>query len=124
MGLDRTVRFPIGSSPTWAAILHQLSRLGESPSIRLIDGLPAFPDESPADDWKELRIGTGTGMVTIRRSVEYLTCVVWGNADPALEGTWKKVIWACAAAGDGMIESPEGPISAEAFSMSAGLLTE
>jgi hypothetical protein len=124
MGLDRTVRFPFDGSPTWDAIRHQLSRLGETPSIRLIDDLPAFPDETPPVDWKEIRIGTAAGMVTIRRGLGYLTCVVWGNADAALEAVWHQVIWACATAGEGMIESPEGPVTAEVFSRSVGLSPE
>lgn len=121
MGLDRTVRFLFDGSPTWDAIQHQLSRFGEIPSIRLIDGLPAFPDETPPADWKEIRIGAVAGMVTIRRGLESLTCVVWGNADAALEATWNQVVWACAAAGKGMIDTPDGPIAAEVFSRSTGL---
>ncbi|MFO0821616.1 MAG: hypothetical protein U0792_00485 [Gemmataceae bacterium] len=85
----------------------------------MIDGLPAFPDETPAEDWKEVRVGTAAGMVTIRRAPRSLTCVIWGNADPALNAAWAKVIWACAAAGDGHIE-PELE-AAEEFAKSTGL---
>jgi hypothetical protein len=85
----------------------------------MIDGLPAFPDESPANDWKEVRVGTAAGMVTIRRTPTSLTCVIWGNADAALNAAWAKVVWACAAAGGGVIEPELG--TAEEFAKSAGL---
>ena len=124
MGLDLTIRFPIDETPTWDAIRHQLSRLGVNPSLRLIDGQPAFPDESPAGDWKELRIATEAGMVTIRRSPNSLTCVIWGNAGAALEAAWSAVIWACASAGNGLIDSSTGAISPDEFARSAGLSPE
>ena len=124
MGLDRTVRFPSDETPTWDAIRQQLSRLGISPSLRLIDGLPAFPDESPASDWKELRIGTEAGMVTIRRGTRSLNCVIWGNADAALEAAWLAVTWACASAGKGSVDSSNGAVPLDEFARSAGLSPE
>lgn len=124
MGLDRTIRFPFDETPSWDAIRRQLSRVGESPGLRLIDGLPAFPDESPAADWKELRIAMAAGMVTIRRSADSLSCIVWGNADRALEAVWNRVTWACAAAGDGLIDSPQGPVTAGDFARTSELSPE
>lgn len=115
MGLDRTVRFPTSAAPPWGAILAHLNRVGEPGTLRMIDGMPAFPDETPPDDWKELRVGTAAGMVTVRRGAGVLSCVVWGNADPALNAAWAKVIWACAAAGGGMVATASGPASAEEF---------
>jgi hypothetical protein len=120
MGLDRTIRFPIDETPSWEAIRSTLARIGASAALRMIDGLPALPDESPEASWKELRLGAGAGMVTIRRGTGTLACVIWGNADSELRLLWEKVIWACAKAGDGVIESPDGPISPEQFSQIAG----
>jgi hypothetical protein len=121
MGLDRTIRFPAAETPTWAAVKAQLARVGESAPLRMIDGMPAFPDEDPPADWKELRVGTAAGMVSIRRTPGTLTCVVWGNADPALSAAWAKVIWACAEAGGGAVETPEGPLPADEFAATAGV---
>jgi hypothetical protein len=121
MGLDRTIRFPGGQPPSWEAIRAQLARVGESAPLRMIDGMPAFPDETPDPAWRELRIGTAAGMVTIRRGTDFLTCVIWGNADAALAAAWNKVIWACAAASQGTIDSPAGPVSPAEFAQSAGL---
>jgi hypothetical protein len=124
MGLDRTIRFPTADTPEWEAIRANLLRVGESGQLRMIDGMPAFPDETPADEWKELRVGMAAGMVTIRRGSGFFSCVVWGNADPALNAAWARVIWACAAAGGGAIETSTGSLSAEEFARGAGLAPE
>jgi hypothetical protein len=121
MGLDRAIRFPTSDTPSWDAIRAQLGRVGDAATVRMIDGMPAFPDETPDPNWKELRVGTGAGMVTIRRGPGLLTCVVWGNADAALHAAWSKVIWACAAAGNGTIDTPTGPVSPDEFAHFAGI---
>lgn len=124
MGLDRTVRFPSGSVPSWDAVSDRLKRLGSPVALRMIDGLPAFPDESPEPGWRELRVGTAAGMVTLRAATGTLTCVVWGNATDALRRDWDAVCWACAAAGDGLVETPAGAVSADDFARAAGLRPE
>jgi hypothetical protein len=90
----------------------------------MIDGSPAFPDETPPADWKELRIGTAAGMVTVRRGDGVLNCVVWGNADSVLNLAWAKVIWACAAAGAGFVELAEGALLADQFASKVGISPE
>jgi hypothetical protein len=121
MGLERTIRFSSGELPTWDEIRAQLLRVGVDGTIRLIDGMPAFPDEAPEPGWRELRVGTAAGMVTIRRRPDSLTCVVWGNADSALTAAWHKFIWACAAVGAGTVETPTGSLPAAEFAASVGL---
>ena len=115
MGLDCTVRCPAGSVPAWDAIRGQLARLGEPAPLRMIDGLPAFPDESPEDGWRELRLGFPAGMVTLRSAADTLTCIIWSNADPALMGARDCVAWACAAAGQGLVATPAGEVTADEF---------
>lgn len=121
MGLDCTIRYLGGITPTWEGIQVQLLRVGEPGQLRMIDGLPAFPDEIPGADWKELRAATSAGMVTIRREPGILACVIWGTADPALETAWRKVIWACAAAAEGVVDLPSGSVSADEFAQSIGV---
>lgn len=122
MGLDRTIRFAAPQVPSWESIRDELDRIGIAAPLRMIDGLPAFPDETPDAAWKELRIGFPAGMVTLRRGPNHLSCVVWGNAEPPLKQAWDALCWACAAAGGGTLDFPEGPLSAEAFGHSVGLL--
>jgi hypothetical protein len=121
MGLDRTIRFPAGETPSWEAIRDQLRRVGEDPPVRMIDGLPAFPDEAPDPGWRELRLGTPAGMLTLRRAAGSLTCVIWGNADAALMAAQNRLCWACAVAGEGSIETPSGLVSAADFAASADI---
>lgn len=87
----------------------------------MIDGLPAFPDEEPPTDWRELRVGTDAGMVTIRREPARLRCVIWGNADPALASAWARVVWACAEACGGVVETESGELPADEFARASGL---
>lgn len=115
MGLDRTVRFPAGQPPAWGAIKTHLLRVGEPGTLRMIDGLPAFPDESPDSEWRELRVAAGGAMVTVRRAGDALTCVVWSNADAQLLAARDRVAWACAAAGAGLVETDRGAVSAAEF---------
>ena len=117
MGQDRTVQFSSGV-PSWDAIKGQLARVGEPAPLRMIDGLPAFPDESPADGWRELRVAVGGEMVTLRRSTDSITCVMWGTADAALLA---RVVWACAAAGGGQVVASPAPLSADEFAQHTGL---
>ncbi|MFO0803494.1 MAG: hypothetical protein U0791_10285 [Gemmataceae bacterium] len=98
MGQERTVQFS-GSPPEWDAIRTKLTERGITATIRMIDGLPAFPDENPEAGWKELRVGFASGMVTLRRGPSQLTCVVWGNANAALLASWEALAEVCAAAG-------------------------
>lgn len=124
MGLDRTVRFPIGIVPAWDGIRDRLLQIGRPVTLRMIDGVPAFPDETPGPGWRELRLGTAAGMVTLRSVASALTCVIWGNADSALLREWDAVCWACAAAGAGVVETPTGSFGADDFALEANLRPE
>jgi hypothetical protein len=59
--------------------------------MRMIDGQLAFPDETPPDDWKELRVSTPAGMITLRRDDEGISLVIWGNADEKLRTVWEQM---------------------------------
>jgi hypothetical protein len=107
--------------PAWDAIKDQLARLGELAPLRMIDGLPAFPDESPEAGWRELRVGFSAGMVTLRHGENSLSCVIWSNADAALLAARDRLAWACAAAGQGVVATATGEVSAEEFARQSGL---
>lgn len=114
MGIERVIRFPT-AAPGWPAVAAKLAEVGETPAVRMIDGLPAFPAEVPGSDWQELRVGLTGGMVTLRRSGADVRVVAWGTADPGLTRSWDRLSWAVAAAGDGELLLPDGPLSAAAF---------
>jgi hypothetical protein len=120
MGMDQTVTFA-GAPPAWQAIRAQLQQHGYAVQVRMVDGQLAFPDEEPPEGWRELRIGTPGGMITLRREADRITLVVWGNADVGLRQAWNALTWACAAAGGGQVQSDAGPLSAEAYRARAAL---
>ena len=97
MGLSRTISFN-QDEPTWDTVASRLKCLGEIPQLRMIDGLPAFPDETPPVDWRELRVTLSGGMVTIKRDVQAWTLVTWGTADPRLEEAQERLAQAVQSA--------------------------
>lgn len=82
MGVERIVRT---TGPTdWPTVAARLAVAGHPAVVRMIDGLPAFPDEVPEANWQELRLGLPGGMVTVRRIPGGVRLVTWGTDDPAL----------------------------------------
>ena len=120
MGMDQTILFP-GPAPSWSAISALLARHGFPVQLRMIDGELSFPDEQPPEAWRELRLGTPLGMVTVRRGADRVTLVTWGNADAGARQAWNALAWAFAAAGAGQVQSEAGTHSADEFRRSADL---
>lgn len=114
MGVQRLVTFPAGE-PDWPAVAARLAETGLVPVVQMIDGLPAFPDEQPADGWREVRLGFAAGMVTLTRTPAGWRCTVWGTDDPPLIHAQSVCVWAAAAAAAGLIHTDAGPLSADAF---------
>src|SRR5260370_25392047 len=115
MGMEQTVSFAGKAMPTWGAVSDLLTRRGFPVQTRMIDGQLAFPDEVPPHDWKELRLGTPQGMVTLRRQGDTVAFVTWGNADAALRQVWNGLTWAFAEARGGTGQSEHRPFDAEPF---------
>ncbi len=121
MGMTRAVSFPHGPPPEWEAVRARLASINTVPELRMIDGLPAYPDESLGHDWQEVRVSFGGSMVTLRRTKVGFECVAWGNADgPAVAG-WNSLAWACASAGGGLVSTPSGSLSPDDFARSVGI---
>jgi hypothetical protein len=121
MGMEQVIRFPEGAVPAWPVVQALLAERGFPVQTRMIDGELAFPDEVPPEDWREVRVGTAGGMVTVRREPGRLTCVTWGNADAGLRQAWNALAWAFAEAGGGQVESQSGPLAAEEYRRTADL---
>jgi hypothetical protein len=107
MGIERVVNLPPGRTLGWPVIAARLAELGETPVLRMIDGLPAFPDEVPDPAWGELRVGLSGGMVTLRRDGDRVRCVTWGTDDPALRESLDRCVEAVARAGGGTPDPQE-----------------
>jgi hypothetical protein len=115
MGMEQTVSFAGGTIPSYFAVRSFLAPRGFPLLMGMIDGQLAFPDELPEENWRELRLRTPQGMVTVRRDGERLIFVTWGNADAALVQAWNALVWAFAEVGDGRIETPEGLLEARQY---------
>ncbi len=120
MGMEQTVSFA-GPVPAWPAVARLLAERGLPAQMRMIDGELAFPDEPPPEAWRELRVGTSLGMVTVRRAPGGLALVTWGNADEGMRQAWNALTWAFAEAGGGKVRSPAGELDAGAFARTAEL---
>jgi hypothetical protein len=98
--MERVVTFP-GPEPGWPAVRDRIAAAGGTVQMRMIDNLPAFPDEEPEAAWRELRLSVGGGMVTVRREPGRWRIIVWRNADDALKRDQGLIAKACAEAGNG-----------------------
>src|SRR5437868_6509721 len=79
MGIDQKIVFPSGNLPTWSQFADLCAARQVPVQLRMIDGELALPDETPPHDWRELRVGTPGGMVTLKRESDGITIVIWGN---------------------------------------------
>jgi hypothetical protein len=121
MGLEYTVRFSGGSVPGISRVVGLLADHNFPVQVRMVDGELTMPDESPPDGWKEVRLGTPSGMVTLSSHGQEIRVVTWGNANETMQRAWNAVTWAVARAGDGEIILPGGPQRADAFRASVSV---
>jgi hypothetical protein len=117
MGMDQKVIFPAEKTPTWPALAELLAGKNLPLQMRMIDGELAFPDEAPPENWRELRVGAKSGMITLRRDADGITLVTWGNADANTRQAWNALAWALAHLTGGTI----GNQSADEFRKTAEL---
>jgi hypothetical protein len=115
MGMEQKVEFGPAGLPPWPAVTDVLKRHDFPVQMRMIDGQLAFPDETPPDNWKELRLGTPGGMITVRRQDNAVSLVTWGNADEAMRQAWNVLTWAFAEAGEGSVVGVDGRLSAAEY---------
>lgn len=96
MGMERTITFS-DEPPTWPSIVAKLTAAGHAVQMRMIDNMPAFPDEEPDLGWRELRVSLGAGMITLRHDANQIRVIVWGNADGATLAHQEAIANACSS---------------------------
>lgn len=122
MGQQIQLTIPPGITPDWQQVHEHLQAQGQAVTIRMIDGLPAFPDEVPEPSWKELRVAMAGGMISIRKDLAQLVFVIWGNADAELLRSRDLLVHAFASHCQGSIELGDGQsCSAGEFGHERGL---
>ncbi len=120
MGLTQTV-ICASESPTWEAVRALLAEHQYPLQLRMIDGELAFPEEQPPAAWREIRVGTPQGMITVRRLGTQVELITWGNATGELLQAWNALTWAFAAAGNGQVQTEQGPRTANDYRHEADL---
>src|SRR3972149_3167165 len=113
--MEHVIRFSSGGSPDLRRVMTLLAQHDFPVQVRMVDGELTLPDEAPPERWKEVRLGTSSGMVSLVRRGGEIAVVTWGNADEAMQRAWNAVAWAAAKAGDGQILRPEGPQNPDDF---------
>ncbi|MGL4420199.1 MAG: hypothetical protein ACRCZF_06015 [Gemmataceae bacterium] len=85
MGVQREIQ-AIQVPLEWDRLAETLQALGFPMQVRMVDGLPAFPDEVPEPGWKELRVAIGGGMLTLRyATLTTMQVVGWSNLDQTMQ---------------------------------------
>ncbi len=115
MGMEYSLRFSEQGVPPLHRILAVLAEHNFPVQVRMVDGELTLPDEVPPGGWKEVRLGTSVGMVTLVRRGQELAVVTLGNADKAMQSAWNAVAWAAAKTGQGKIVRAEGLQGASEF---------
>src|ERR1700738_582389 len=115
MGMERKVAIPQDTVLAWARVAEFMAARQFPLKMMMIDGALSFPDEQPPDTWRELRIGTPLGMVTLRREDDGIRVVTWGNAEGPLRQAWNAVSWALAEVYVGNIDDVGGNLSPSEF---------
>src|SRR5687768_4496567 len=121
MGMDQKVLFAPEQTFAWPALAELLAGRDYPLQLRMIDGELCFPDEQPSDAWRELRVSTPDGMVTLRREPDGITLVTWGNADEKLLRAWNALTWALANLTGGTIRTATGSLTLDQFVKTAQL---
>ncbi|QDU61368.1 hypothetical protein Pan216_22240 [Planctomycetes bacterium Pan216] len=115
MGIERRVEFEQGAFPPWSSLCELMAAEGEELQLRMVDNELTFPDETPPETWHEIRVGTSSGMITIRRQDDAVSLLAFGNADQEMQRAWNRLTWGVAKAGDGLIVDETGAVDADAF---------
>jgi hypothetical protein len=89
MGLEVVV--PRVASVELAALLDQLSTAGLPSALAMVDNVLQGPGAIPPAVWRDARIRTPAGVVTLRRVPSGVAVVVFGNADDALRAAQRTI---------------------------------
>jgi hypothetical protein len=89
MGLEVVV--PRVSSVGLATVLDALAAAGLPSALAMVDNVLQGPGAAPPAAWRDARLRTPAGVVTLRRVPSGVAVVVFGNADDALRAAQRTV---------------------------------
>ena len=85
MGLS--VEVPLRATPSLAGLLAQLP----GATILMVDNQLVSPKVPPPTSWRDARIKTPAGTVTLTRTPQGVSVTIFGNADEALLAEQQKI---------------------------------
>jgi hypothetical protein len=89
MGLEVVV--PRVASVELAVLVHQLGVAGLPSALAMVDNVLQGPGAIPPAVWRDARIRTPAGVVTLRCVPSGVAVVVFGNADDALRAAQRTI---------------------------------
>jgi hypothetical protein len=79
-------------------VLDALGRAGVTAVVAMADNALRPSGAPPPEEWRDVRLRTAAGMVTLRRQTAGIAVLVFGNADAALQAAQRAVADAVRAA--------------------------
>jgi hypothetical protein len=73
------------------ALLHRLADAGLPSTLAMVDNVLQGPGATPPPSWRDVRLRTPAGMVTLRRVPSGVAIVVFGNADGPLRDAQRTI---------------------------------
>ena len=89
MGLEVVV--PRVSSVGLAALLDRLATAGLPSTLAMVDNVLQGPGAMPPATWRDARLRTPAGIVTLRRVPNGVAVVIFGNADGPLRAAQQTI---------------------------------
>lgn len=89
MGLEVVV--PRVASVEIPALLGRLADAGLPTAVVMVDNVLQGPGSTPPTSWRDVRLRTPAGMVTLRRVPNGIAVVVFGNADTPLRAVQRTI---------------------------------
>jgi hypothetical protein len=87
--MTRTV--PVHSAPDLGALLAKLAGAGLPSAVLMIDQQLVTPGAPPPARWREVRLKTPAGTVTLKLDGGAIAVTVFGNADPPLQAAQETI---------------------------------
>jgi hypothetical protein len=73
------------------SLLGALTASGLPTTVMMIDGQLVMPGTEPAPTWRDIRLRTPAGTVTLARREGAIAVVVFGNADAAAQQAQQRI---------------------------------
>jgi hypothetical protein len=83
--------FVSGASPRMSDLVEKLRAGGVATTVIMVDNQLHAPDAPVPDGWRDVRLRTPAGMLSLKRREGGVAVVVFGNADPQLSEMQRRI---------------------------------